>query len=373
MKKIYYTLAALTILLSACQKQPVVPNTTPLTKTADLALTLTSDDYQLLPNSAYPYLSDNFNSITDADTYIPMILNAKESAQLNNGSTATVTFTIAPASLKVADSLYKDVFYTVTAADYKAVTGNNYGDFEASDVLSFLTYKYPAPVTNQLAVLSYTLYTTADNSVVNSFLYTNGAWEKIYQVTPAQYTAAGEGKYDQFTVADLPKLPGYFNFFLKNDITIADTAKAKDVEYVSYSYYANSTAYQDVLALTYDGNNWAAISTQATGSFLKKSGTWTAVVPVPTISHTLTKTDIALIVASTAGTSAERTNLGKYSDFSGWSASDLDAAFILVLAADYPTPQTGVNYDVIYPNYTGGADVPTTIVFQYNGTAFFAK
>ena len=63
-----------------------------------------------------------------------MILNAEESAQLNNGSTAAVTFNIAPASLNVADSLYSHVFYTVTPADYVAVTGNTYGDFSAGDV-----------------------------------------------------------------------------------------------------------------------------------------------------------------------------------------------------------------------------------------------
>ncbi len=169
------------------------------------------------------------------------------------------------------------------------------------------------------AIISYVLYTGTDNSVVNSFLYLHGAWMKIYQVTPAEYTETGEGKYDQFVCRRLePSLPGYFNFFLKNDITIADTAKANDVEYVSYGYFANNTDYQKVLALTYDGSNWGAISTQATGSFLKSKGTWAAVLPTPTISHTLTKDDIALIAASTVGTAAERTNTGKYGDFSGW-------------------------------------------------------
>jgi len=370
MKKIYYLLALIAFAFTACQKQPLVP-LAPLTKTAALTLTLAPADYQLLPSADYPHSSLSFNSTTDANTFIPLILAAKESAQLNDGSTATVTYTIAPPSLKVADSVYEHLTYTVTAADYKAVTGNNYGDFSSLDVLNFLAYKYPSPVANQLAIISYVLYTGSDNSVVNSFLYIHGAWMKIYQVTPAEYTAAGEGKYDQFTAADLSSLPGYFNFFLKNDITIADTAKAGDVEYVSYSYYANND-YQKVLALTYDGSNWGVISTQATGSFLKKNGTWSAVLPTPTITHALTKDDITLIVNSTAGTSAERTNLGKYGDFSSWAAADLDAAFIIVLTADYPTPATGTNYDVVYLNYTGGADVPTTIVFQWSGTTWAA-
>jgi len=92
MKKIYYLLALLTMAFTACQKQPVVPVSS-LTKTAALTFTLAPADYQLLPSTAYPYLSFSFNSTADADNYIPMILNAKESAQLNNGSTASVTYT----------------------------------------------------------------------------------------------------------------------------------------------------------------------------------------------------------------------------------------------------------------------------------------
>ena len=372
MKKIYYLLVLAVMSFTACQKQPYITPTTPLTKAAAFTFTLAPADYQLLPKTSYPYTSFSFNSTTDADNFIPMILAAKESPFLNDGSTATVGYTLAPANLKVADSLYADVFYKVTSADYTA-TGSKYGDYEPSDVLGFLAYKYPNAVANQLAVISFTLYSGGvDQPAVNSYLFLGGAWIQIYQISPAQYTQAGEGKYDQFTAADLSKMPGEFNFFLKNDFSIADTAKAGDVEYVSYSYYASGD-YQKVFALTYDGSNWGAVNTQATGSFLKKSGTWSAVLPVPTITHTLTSADITLITNSTAGTSAERTNLGKYGDFSNWSASDLDAAFIVVLTADYPTPATGDNYNVVYLNYTGGADVPTTITFVWSGTAWAAK
>jgi len=357
---------------TACQKQPYITPTTTLTKAAALTFTLAPADYQLLPKTSYPYTSLSFNSTTDADNFIPMILAAKESSLLNNGSTATVTYTLAAASLTVADSSYSDDFYTVTNADYLAL-GSKYGDFSPSEVLNFLAYKYPAAVANQLSVLSYTLYSGGtDQSVVNSFLFLDGAWTQIYQVTPAEYTEAGEGKYDQFTAADLSKLPNEFNFFLKNDFSIADTAKAGDVEYVSYSYYASGN-YQKVLALTYDGSNWGITTTTATGSFLKKNGAWEAVLPVPTITHALTSADITLIVNSTAGTSAERTNLGKYGDFSNWAAADLDAAFILVLTNDYPTPVVGDNYNVVYQNYVGGADVPTTITFVWSGTAWAPK
>jgi hypothetical protein len=223
-----------------------------------------------------------------------------------------------------------------------------------------------------LAVITYVLYTTSDNTVTNSFLYLNGSWQQIYQVSPAQYALVGDGKYDDFSSAEQSKLVGYFNFFLKNDITIADTVKANDVAYVSYQIYTGATD-QKVMALTYDGNNWNASSRQVTQYFLKTNGTWAAVLPIPTITHTLTAADVTLIANSTVGTSAERTNLGKYGDFSAWPAADLNAAMILVLTTDYPTPATKTNYDVIYLNYTGGSDVPTTLAFQWSGTAWVAQ
>jgi hypothetical protein len=373
MKKIYYFLALAALAFSACQKQPyVTPNSLVKSQKENLVFTLAAADYQLLPSASYPYTSNNFNSTADADNFIPMILAAKEPSYVANGSTAVVTYTLAAPTITLADSVYSDLAYTLVNADYVA-GGSKYGDFSATEVLTWLPIKYPNPVPNQLAILTYVLYTGTDNTVTNSFLYLNGAWEQIYQVSNAQYAEVGDGKYDQFTTADLPKLAGYFNFFLKNDITIADTAKAGDVEYVSYNHYVSGTKdYQDAMALTYDGSNWGIITTQGTGNFLKSNGAWAAVLPKPTITHTLTAADIALIVNSTVSTAANRTNLGKYGDFSDWSTADLDAAMILVLTADYTSPAQNTNYNVIYLNYTGGSDVPTTLTFSWSGTAWVA-
>lgn len=366
MKKIYYLSALIALAFTACQKQPIIPVGA---YTKAMTFTLAATDYQLLPSSAYPSKSLSFNSYTDANTYIPQILTAKE-PQLGNGSTANVTFTIgAIASVTVADSVYSHVTYTVTSADYVAVTGNNYGDFSASDVLSFLAYKYPNPVANQLAVISYVLYTGTDNAVVNSFLYLNGTWMKIYQVSPAQYAAVGDGAYNNFSAGEQSNLPGYFNAFLKADISIMDTAKVNDVEYISYQIYAGKT-YQKVYTLRYDGNNWVQpFSTTGTLAFAKTNGAW---IGNQTVYYTLTAADTKLIAASTVGTVAERTNLGKYGDFSSWPAADLDSALILVLTTDFPNPKVNVDYKVTYLNYTGGSDIPTVVTFQYNGTAWAA-
>ena len=75
MKKIYYLLAFIALAFTACQKQPLVP-LPPLTKTGVLTLTLAPADYQLLPAADYPHSSLNFNSTTDANTFIPMIARA---------------------------------------------------------------------------------------------------------------------------------------------------------------------------------------------------------------------------------------------------------------------------------------------------------
>ena len=210
MKKIYYLLAALTIAVIACQKQPNLIPSSYVKKNVNL--TLQQTDYQLLPKADYPYYSYSFDNNTDANTYIPLILNARD-PQLGDGSTANITFTIGAPYIKVPDSLYSDLTYTVTAADYTAVTGNNYGDFSAADVLSFLSYKYPAPSRDQLAIITYVLYTGSDNTVTNSFFYRNGAWIKIYQVSSAQYAAVGDGAYNNFSSGEQGKLAGYFNAF----------------------------------------------------------------------------------------------------------------------------------------------------------------
>ncbi len=373
MKKIYYLLAFAMLAFTACQKQPyVTPNPLVKTQVDNLAFTLAPADYALLPSGVYAATSNNFNSTTDADNYIPQILAAKEPAYVADKSTAVVTYTLAAPSVSVADSLFNDLTYTVTPADYTA-TGSKFGDYTPAEVLAFLAYKYPTPATNQLAIITYVLYTGVDNTVTNSFLYINGAWKLIYQISPAQYTLAGEGKFDQFEAADLPKLAGEFNFFLKNDFTIADTVKAGDVEYVSYAYFASSKAYQKVLALTYNGSNWGVITTQGTANFLKTNGAWAAVLPLPTITHTINAADVTLIANSTVSTAGNRSNLGKYGDFSSWSTADLDAAFILVLTTDYTTPQTNTNYNVIFLDYLNSTDVPTTYTFQWSGTAWVAK
>lgn len=376
MKKTYSLLAFAALILSACQKQPVVPLYPAVAPVTDLTVTLAPADYALLPSTAYPSKTLSFDNANDAENYIPAILNARYGSTAANGSTALVTYTQSALYFKpAADSLYSDVAYTLTPADYLLLPNNHYTDFSLSQVLQWLPYKYPNPVNNQLVLLTFTPY-PATLTPPYSFLYYNGVWKQIYTITPAEYTSIGLGKYDQFTSANDANLTSILGALLKNDITIQDTVKAGDIEFVSFDYYgSDGKAYQRVKPLEYNGNNYVAPQTStATLNFVKKNGTWQYAAPLPVVDYKLTAADITAIANSSFGTSALRTNLGTYGDFeSSWAKADLQGAFIMVLTTEIPSPLTNTIYKVHYPLYSGGADVDTTLSFEWDGTKWVAQ
>jgi len=374
MKKIYYLLALVAVTFTACQKQPVVPLYPAVASQQTLNVTLAPSDYALLPSSAYPSKTLSFDNSNDASNYIPTILNAKYSSKVAaDGSTATVTYTQSPLYFKpAADSLYSDVAYTLTPADYLLLPNNKYADFSLSQVLAWLPYKYTSPVANQLVLLTFTPY-PATLTPPYSYLYYNGAWKMIYTITPAQYAAVGLGKYNQFTSANDATLASTLSALVKTDLTVQDTIKAGDIEFISFNYYgSDKVTYQRVIPLQYDGSNYVAPKTySASLSFIKKNGTWSYVQPLPVIDYKLTTADDALIAASNFGTASLRSNLSSYGDFeTSWATADLQGAFILCLTKDITSPVENTVYKVHYPLYSGGADVDTTLSFTWNGTAF---
>jgi hypothetical protein len=122
MKKIYYLFAFGILTLTACQKEPALHSVLP-SEEKSLTITLQKSDYAYI--TGYPSSTLTIDDITDAQKYIPEILNA-EYANLDNGSTAAVTYTqSALYFVPAADSLYSDVAYTLTASDYLLLPGNN--------------------------------------------------------------------------------------------------------------------------------------------------------------------------------------------------------------------------------------------------------
>jgi hypothetical protein len=385
MKKIYYLFAWVAAAMTFVACHPLDKTYKALDGLPKAAkqfnYTLQTTDYALLPATVPAKTSLAFASLADANINVPTILNSKF-FDYGDGSAANVTFTIAAPASKIvlADSVFKDVSYTLTNADYLLLPGNKYDDFSVAQVLSWLPYKYPTPAANQLAVLNFTIYpATTTPAPPYSFLYLNGAWQQIYMITPAQYALVNRSAYNQFTSADDANLTSYLNGILKADISLMAAAKVGDVQYVSFNYYNSSVTpkvtSQRVIPLYFNGTNWGS-GTTSTGTlpFGKIKGVWIA---DQTVYYTISAADVKLISSSTIGGDAnanQRADLAKYGDFSGWAAADIQSAMILALSTNFPPSivKTNVDYKITYLLYSG-KDVPTTLTFQYNGSAWVSK
>jgi hypothetical protein len=377
MKKIFYAIAFVAVVFTSCQKQPIVPLYPAVATVQSYNFTLASSDYALLPSTAYPSKTFSFNDAIDAQTYIPTILNAKYPSKVAaDGSTAVVTYTQSAPSFKLADSTIADVAYTLTPADYLLLPSNKYADFSLAQVVAWLPYKFPSAVANQLELLTFTPY-PATLTPPYSFLFLNGKWQQIYTITPAEYTAFGVGKYNQFTSANDATLPAMLGALIKTDVTIQDTVKAGDIEYISFNYYGiDKNTYQRVIPLEYDGSNYVAPKTSVAAplNFIKKSGQWQYVTPLPIFNYVLTTADETLISNSTFGSSTQRSDLGKYGDFdSSWAKADLQSAFILCLTKDITAPQINTDYHVHYESYVNSVDTDTVLGFTWDGTKWVAE
>jgi hypothetical protein len=373
MKKIYYLLAFTALAFSACQKEPALHSSLPGEK-KDLTITLQASDYANV--TGYPKTALTMDNDSDAAKYIPMILNA-EYKNLDNGSTAAVTYTVSSLYFKQkSDSTYSTVAYTLTNADYLLLPGNKYTDFSLSQALQWMPYGFPVDTANELRLVNFTVYpSTQTPPPPYSYLFFQGAWKQIYTVQPAQYASVGLGKYNQFTTSNTEAvLAGMFNVFLKSDITIMDTIKKGDYEFVSFNYYVSSKLdYQRVKPLQYNGTDFVVpFEGTSTVNFIKQNGTWAFVKPLPVINYTLNAADITTISNSTFGTAALRANLASYGDFeTSWAKADLQGAFILCLAKDITSPLTNTIYKVHYLLYSGG-DIDTTLSFEWDGTKWVA-
>lgn len=391
MKKIHYVLAlAVVVAFSACNPldktyKQLGDLPTPAAPAVSADLTLSPADYALAPKGSFANKNSSFKSTDSAKLQVPVILAAKYPTY-GEKSKIVVTYATAPLTIKLADSAYNNVAYTaVNPTDYtnsSSVTGTFYKDWSAAQVLLFLTYKYPNPVANQLVLLTYQYYesgVTPSSGVTttDSFLYLNGAWIKIYTITAAQYAAAGRGNYGNFTSGDMPNLPAIFNGLLKADITVAANAKAGDVKYVSYKYYASGN-YQRVLPLTFDGTNWVSTPVAAAPlSFIKTDGTWVA---DNTVNYKLILDDYAYIGDhGPAGSAAAKNNIKSYPDFNisnstdptYWSSDDIKASILFWITYKYSsTAVANQKFNITYTVYNKGVTSDVTVAYVYDGTTF---
>lgn len=371
-------IAAIATALSACHPMndtydAIGPVPTPNGKPQTFNVTLAAADYGKLPTGNYAKTSLNFKTKDDAAASIPIVLSANYPNYADKSS-ATVTYATPPLSVKLADSTFANVAYTlVNPTDYTLIPGNKFIDFSATQILQWLPLKYPNPVANQLAVLTFIYFESGSTATATqSFLYLNGVWKKIYTISPAQYTSIGKGgTNNDFASGDVPLLPAYFNTFLKADPAIAATAKAGDVQYISYKYFGGGT-FQRVMPLTFDGNNWTTTSLPQSLAFVRTNGTWIA---DNTVSYSLVAADYTTIgnipnIASDAAI----LNLQQHGNFSvsgatAWTNDQIAAGIVVVLKAKFTTAVANQKFIVTYSIF-GGSGNTASQTFQYNGTTF---
>ncbi|EHQ25421.1 hypothetical protein [Mucilaginibacter paludis] len=377
MKKLYYLFALIAVTFASCD---------PLSQTYK-ALDATP---KTTAAATYTTTLGTYKSATDANTSIPASLLSKYPSA-SDGSSALVTFSLAPSSSNVAvpDSTLSRVSVTLATADYSfpastlpngtAVPGNSTAYLTSDGVINYLNYKYPTPAANQLVVLTYTYYEAGNtpssgSTVTDSFLYFASGWIKAYTITPAQYTAAGRGANGYFSATDYAALSGFFNAFLRGDAAVMGPAKTGDVKYVSYKFTAT---YQKIMTLTYDGSNWVL---KQTLQFLKIAGVWapdpTVYITFPVVKN-VTYAYLNNPANANIGTADARANVISFGDFSisgsgttVWNDTDLTAALAAGLVEKIAKPVVGVPYTVTYYVYVSPSVVPRTKTFVYDGTNF---
>lgn len=386
MKKIYYFLAfiAVATAFSACNPldktyKQLGDLPAPTGNPQSFNLTLAASDYALLPATNYAQKSLNFKVKDDAAASIPTILASKYPNYANKSS-ANVTYALPSGNVKVADSLFTNVAYTVTNADYYTVLAPTakYLEFTTAQAEQFLSQKYAPVKANQLSLLTYLYFesgiTPAAVTTTDTYIYINGAWVKGYTLTPAQYASVGF-PYNDFAKADVPNLPKYFNAILKADIGLTAKATVNQVVYVSFKYYDGSN-FQRVMAFTFNGTDWVTSAPSASLSFVKTNGAWAADNTVTYSLVTADYTTIANLPNASANASAID-NLKQHGNFSisggtAWADAEINAGIVVILKAKYATAVKDQKFVVTYSAYNG-ANLSVTKTFQYDGTTFVYK
>lgn len=381
MKKIFYLLSCVAVALSFAGCNPM-DNTYKelgdLPKPAlTVNLTLAAADYNLLPTTDYAKTAQYYKTLDDAKASIPTILS-KKYTNYNEGSAVTVTYATQPVAVKPVDSLYANVAYTFQPSDY-ALINPAFTNLSAAQMITALGLKYPGAVENTLAVITFNFFDQGASSIqTHSYLYMNGAWVRIYHITAAQYTAMGKGgNNNNFVAADAPLIPTYINTLLKADPSVSVTAKAGDVRYVSYRYFAGGSApnnFQRVVVLTYNGTDWTTKPAAATPLiFAKTNGVW---VPDNTVRYTLVKADYNFIAAiPNIGSAAAMANLASFGNFNiqggttTWTDAQIVSGISQLLKNKYVTGLPNQKFVITYAAYNG-ANITPVKTYVYNGTAF---
>ncbi len=322
-----------------------VPNSV----SADLDITLTSDDYDFVEKSF-----GNFNDEDEAKELIPRILT-NNYPQLGNGSSAIVHYDIY-SPIRIGD----EVSFELTEDDYTAL-GRGFGTLDKDwHIIDAVEYKYPSPEANDVVSLTYEWYCNGcaeEGTRTSKASYYDGNWQLAYVPTSDDYTFMGQS-FPNFSSRTTAR---------NNIAKVLDTRHLFDEEgtvrtaVFVYTYVDNNDVrqFEDFLAVfQFDGANWQPIQDVIQQS-LQLGHDGTTWVPDNTIKYSLTADDYSAIADATEATNSSGSgSVAQYGNFDLglWSTDEITAAVGARLLDLFPQVE-GQKYLVSYDTWEPGAGV----------------
>lgn len=351
------------MLIQACNPMEDILNEleVPTTVVADLDITLTEDDYDIVDLS-FP----NFSSEDDAKELIPVILTDKY-PQLGEGSSAIVQY-----DLFDPIRINNEVELTVMEEDYEAL-GNNFGNFSSEgDIFDAVEYLHPNPEANDVVTLNYEWFCFGcpeEGPRTSKVTYYDGRWYIAYVPTGDDYTFMGQSfpNFDSRTTARerIAKLFDInFPFAEEGDIRTA-------VFVYTFVPSGGSRQFEDFMAVfEYDGENWKPFQ-DVVSQTLQLGHDGRGWVPDNTIKYTLTGADYVAIAENyesinSAGANSMAT-FGNY-DIGLWPYEQILSSIAERLLDIFPAVEEQ-KYLVSYATWEPGAGV-RTIHLIYQGGAY---
>ena len=324
-------------------------------------LTLSDEDYDDLGLSF-----GNFNSVDDAKTMIPGLLEDKFPVW-GNGSLAEVTF-----KWYNPKDTYSENIYELSDDDHNAITGNTYGNFDSGgDIYDYLEANYPSPSEGDFVSLRYRYYSNGETTLTDGFYFENGDWNKIAGFTEAQYNAMGES-YPNFSSHDEAEV--------KIPIALLDVYKyepkdAGDIVQVMYELYKGGGVTKSYTSnYIFDGSSFSKYNNVAneTIKFGHDGNTW---LPDNTIKLSVGSAEVAIMANALSATYPGPTsNVLQYGSFdrrtgSGnyWSDDMLLEGFNILLDTIDPSAAEEQKYVLTIITYVGATSDESFSVIKTGG------
>lgn len=357
-----FSILILLIIIQACDPLGAELETldVPNTVVADLDITLTDDDYDMVGKGF-----GNFDSEDEAKTLIPDILT-ENYPQLGKGSSALVNYDIYnPIRIN------SELDFELTAEDYDAL-GQNFGTLSSEgDIIEAVEYKHPNPEANDVVTLTYEWYCGGcpdEGTLTSKVTYYEGRWYNAYVPTREDYTFMGQSfpNFDSRTTARerIAKVLGLRYLF--------DDEGATRTAVFVYTFVDNDDVRQfvDFMAVfQFDGEAWQPLQDVVQRSLqLGHDGkTW---VPDNTIKYFLTGADYVAIADATASSNPGGSNsVATYGNFDIglWTDDQILSAIGNRLLEIFPKVEDQ-KYLVSYDTWEPGAGVRSLHVIYKGGT-----